>query len=367
MNVEPAVEKSIRRNRLVMKRGKVGIYALLTFCVLACAALVVWNHVDTGLKMTGEHSGLELFFVLIFTLATCVNAYFINRSLLKVWNQFTAVTAEVREYDVERFKLFKDSLDAVSLGLGLQPPALTVVNMKTANSLSFTKGGRKFVGVSPSLLSADLTQAEVEAVMAHEIAHTASGESLKRPPLLGLFLFFVLLYPLTVVLGAAVSDGLSLPLIAVTPIVSFFGFVFTGIALVIKYGAGNPEMPRFPQDILADSVAVKITSDPGSLKSALHKLCGLMVNSRDMPSERLTFSRLFVGPLKHWSIREQMETFDYAPDYETTVEHNFMKDMKEFIRRENDLLDERFENVSLIEQNSWQAFDQDWRRFTKSV
>jgi len=47
------------------------------------------------------------------------------------------------------------------------------------------------------------------------------------------------------------------------------------IALVIKYGAGNPEMPRFPQDILADSVAVKITSDPGSLKSALHKLCGL--------------------------------------------------------------------------------------------
>jgi hypothetical protein len=44
-----------------------------------------------------------------------------------------------------------------------------------------------------------------------------------------------------------------------------------------------------------------------------------------------------------------------------------MKDMKEFIRRENDLLDERFENVSLIEQNSWQAFDQDWRRFTKSV
>jgi len=79
-----------------------------------------------------------------------------------------------------------------------------------------------------------------------------------------------------------------------------------------------------------------------------------MVNSRDMPSERLTFSRLFVGPLKHWSIREQMgDVWTTLQINETTVEHNFMKDMKEFIRRENDLLDERFENVSLIEQNSW--------------
>ena len=348
MNVEPAVEKSIHRNLLAMKRGKVGIYALLAFCVLACAAVAVWNHVDTGLQMKGQYSGLELFFILAFTLATCVNAFFINRSLLKVWNQFTAVTAEVREYDAGRFKLFKDSLDTVSLGLGLQPPMLSVVNMKTANSLSYTKGGRKFVGVSPELLSADLTQAEVEAVMAHQIAHTASGESLKRPPLLGLFVFFVLLYPLSVVLGAAGSDGLSLPLVTVAPLVSFFGFIFAGIILVIKYGAGNPEMPRFPQDILADSVAVKITSDPGSLKSALLKLCGLMVKSKDMPAERLTFSRLFVGPLKHWSVPEQMKTFDYAPAYETTIENNLIKDMKEFIGLENNLLDERFENLGLI-------------------
>jgi len=93
------------------------------------------------------------------------------------------VTTE--DYDHRRYDIFNNALDAVCLGMGQDAPLVIVVDLPSPNSFNPLFGGKRVVAVTPALLSFDLTQAEVEAVMAVAAAKQAYWERFDRTGLPG--------------------------------------------------------------------------------------------------------------------------------------------------------------------------------------
>ena len=98
--------------------------------------------------------------------AGCLVAYVVMRLFRRA--------PPTESYDRARFNLFRSSLDGVSLGLGLEAPGLVVLNELFPDSFVTRVGGKRVVAISPPLLGLDLTNQEVEAIMAVGLANILS-------------------------------------------------------------------------------------------------------------------------------------------------------------------------------------------------
>jgi Zn-dependent protease with chaperone function len=173
-----------------------------------------------------------------------------------------------RDYDQAEYESFKSALEGVSIGMGMSPPDLAVLGVPTVNSIAFREGRKPAVGVTAEALKAGLSRSEKEAMMAHEIAHLtledcflASSSAAFEYAAYGLGLLFLLLAALVAV---AVNIYLLLFLL---PLFAPLAVVFADRRLRRRRKA----LYRH-NDLLADSIAAKLVSDPACLRKTVEKL-----------------------------------------------------------------------------------------------
>ena len=107
--------------------------------------------------------------ILVTTFALIIAGAIIYLFVL-VWRSSMTRLRPVDDYDGTRFERFNDSLAALSLGVGIQAPGLIVMKAGFPDAWVATFGTGHVIAVSPSLLSMDLTDQEVEAIMAASLA-----------------------------------------------------------------------------------------------------------------------------------------------------------------------------------------------------
>lgn len=409
MGFEPEVENRIAvyRRRARMRKAIILIPILFTSlicCFMLVNALAVHNSVSnvgnliddinrsTGKPVIPGHSVYFPALLIVFAVWGSITVLFLltyyYAILQPVMRQYKFRSGSVGDDNQHRYSLFKDSLEAVSIAAGIPSPKLMVVNLATANSLTFETGDKLTVGVTPELLGADLSRHEVEAVMAHQAARISIRSGLKAPLFLSLktvlavaCLVFILPIVTAVILGNELI--IALPLLAAPLLATWTTLVVQPYlpwkrltyyeAVNRPYGlfsgsspshTATAQLPSNDETLIADSLAVKITSNPGALKSAVQKLVVLMENATVMPNQTITFPYLFIGPLKNWDtappagLAYRLRGFLIPKGAPAPSEKLIKSEVNAFITAQRDLLSERIDNLEAVETGEWRQFQE---------
>ncbi len=180
------------------------------------------------------------------------------------------------DYDRAEYESFKSALEGVSIGLGISPPALAVLGIPTVNSIAFREGRKPGVGVTAEALKAGLSRSEKEAMMAHEIAHIALGDYFLASSSAafeyagyGLGILFLLMAILVTIAINVYLPIFLLPLFA--PLI---------VVLVDRRLRQEKKILYRHNDLLADTIAAKLASDPECLRKTIEKLWALSEQTR---------------------------------------------------------------------------------------
>lgn len=376
MNLEPQVENAIKIHRQKSQLLKPLVFAPLVVLLLMYLAFFIFSiGVDTQANWEFDPimAGMVGFsFLLLFMALT-----YLLSVMGPARREFESLTRESSQHNRMSFRKFQGALHAVSIGVGVNTPDLVVLEMATVNTLSFVKDSNT-VGVTRDALEANLDSSEIEAVMAHELAHVIAGDALKPPKPFGVSGL--------VLLGLA---ALALPIPLVIPLIGNNAstaniFIFVSLllpaasivtsAFVMKkpYSISKLNPYYHHKDILADSVAAKLTKNPAALMSAIEKMSELMRRSRYVPKDTICFTQLFIGPLKAWPIDVDLEKPSFAavtakfrqflPQHDPWLQRERIEDalrqeMMAFFTWEAHLIRDRLENLRMIKANKWEAFE----------
>jgi Zn-dependent protease with chaperone function len=196
------------------------------------------------------------------------------------------------EYNLGEYESFESALEGVCIGLGMRPPELAALGIPTVNTIAFREKGNPGVGVTAEALKAGLSQSEKEAMMAHEMAHIALGDYFLASSSAGfeyagygLGLLFLLMAVLVTVAVNVYLLFFLLPLFA--PLV---------VVLADNRLRKKRRMLYRHNDLLADTIAAKLISDPESLRKTIEKLWALSEETRAVIPRTAHFQRyLFVS------------------------------------------------------------------------
>jgi Zn-dependent protease with chaperone function len=350
LKMEPQVIESIKRYRRQVFLQKLAVLAPLALAISACVvALVVLTAAGPGdwkLVLMGEN-GSPSFLLWIFPLALAALLL-----LLAVRRGPEALVVAEEPGDGSSGP-FRRALEGVSAAAGFPAPPLRVLDIPTANSLAFLEGRKPAVGVSREALPLGRNPRRAEAMMAHELAHVLTGElypaSMRRRfQLTGWAMISLELVLLTlVILMAGLSLWAGLLLLAVAPLLLFWA------------GWRSRFIGRH-NDLLADSVAVKLTYDPEGFRETLEELDRLFMENREFfplkarypyylfayrvrPEEQMAWARQIAGRL-----------------YSEDQDEEFSEDMGKWIERSSRFpratLDMRLRNLEAIDLGHWPAF-----------
>ena len=339
MNLEPQVLESIDRNR-----RKVLYEELL---VLIPVALLIAAAVFLIMFAFKRNVGIAAIVMLAIAIAI---ALILTRSVSKSFKWFVKPAEEFKPVSLE---LFQEQLEAVSIGAGIKTPDLVVIDVPSVNSVAFTRHGRPTVGVTKRAAEHPFSKEEAEAMMAHEVAHILINDTLKPLDAWHLktlpFILLVALALLTIpAFWIAASSHSRFNNAVVVLSVIFFIWVGTISDFIIR----RLDIARRHDDFLADSIAAKLTSDPGALRQAILHLDGLLDHAIELPLDNFCSRHLFICPHNltkrqkaNMSLRDAL--FKYGDSEETT---------DELLKREKKAIDWRIRNLDAIEHGHWPAF-----------
>lgn len=407
MALEPAVEKSIREHRLrSMWHHVIPIVPLVAVLAL-CVVLLVLGFTRNGgaiTRLPGDPSirSFRLFPIVILTILPfiyLVPAYI--KWVRPANNQFKRITREAENYDRVSYNRFRRGLESVSVGMGTSPPALVVLDFPGANTISFRLNSPA-IGVTREALQADLTQHEIESIMAHELTHLMGGDELRSPNSFrgfsGAILVAVVLLPILSywIAPRGFASAPYLLMVYLVPFISMFAVPFSMWLKTRPYSISSINRYYFHKDILADSVSARLTKHPKAMKSAIEKMVDLMYQSEEVPNETIAFTQMFVGPLKEWqtdienyvpgtlsTILNSMgqvaasqydvsrnpggtwerlftgygERYPTAEQRRAAIEQSMDVQMRGFIWWEKKLVNARIDNLDRVERNYWEAFE----------
>jgi len=376
MAFEPQVEKSIRQHRQRRKTYDLIVITPIVVFILISLIFMAVNIASSGGDQQGSLfdtdsvdpemqsilSGLRLFGVLVPILAIFIFMFQMGQigftRLVPVLKDFNSFTVRATEYNHHHLQRFQDSLQAVSIGSGIPTPTLAVLNCPTANAVAFREKGTMTVGITRELLEAGLSAHEAEAVMAHEVSHIVSGDDLRSPNAafyLGGAIYVFLTVVLCIGFAFTVKDPTAF-FITSTLLLPLLALISAPLSLYLMmrpYSISALNPVYFHNDVFADSIAAKLTGNPKALTGAIVSLTGLMNSSMEMPKQKSVFTQLFIGPLKRWPLELPKSTRSVSRGEYRAMKEN---EMDRFIGWENKLLRARLDNLKMIEQNKWEAF-----------
>jgi heat shock protein HtpX len=256
---------------------------LLTFVVKGFFGIHTSERGALGLSVSAKEAMVVLFFALaaggIHILHSMANAMKYVESNL---------SAEAIDKTDRYHGLFSDLVDEVNVATGSKYKVKPVVIPTVAlNAFSMAdQRGNAIIGVTEGLLS-KLTRQQLEAVVAHEMAHVASGDSLQTTVGCALFGVYAAMAGAAKVglkggrhvRGSGRGTGsilLLLLLVYLTLAITQFFYRLIRFALSRE------------RELRADAIAVRLTRDPISLAEALQKISagwrGIGYIQRDLAS-----------------------------------------------------------------------------------
>lgn len=171
------------------------------------------------------------------------------------------------------YVMFRDALDSVSIGAGVPAPGMLISRLPTVNSLPVHRGGKPHVAFTKEALEAGLSFGEAEAMASQSLAKLMMGRIWEAPAIFksGLMPFFLLgvfLFLGTMTLLACLPDKADYLVI-----VAVFGLaIIASLGRLGNFLFYHGDSARCHNDALADSVAVKITGDPSTMRSLIEEL-----------------------------------------------------------------------------------------------
>ncbi len=347
MNLEPAVLHAIetRKKRVFMWKALIVVIVLIGVLAIAAMLISVLSTKTPPHAEPDNHKSLNrglltiVGLFLVFDLALLIaQAMGIPRARVRRRAELRTLTP-AQSSQINRYR---DGVEGASLALGLDPPEGAVLDIARTSYLLFEDDdGTPVIGMTPALLAADLTMEEAGSLMAQAVARLAVGDILSRRTgnptgiafltcleCCGISLFIL-------VLGIALRQGqgyqYSLPVLGLSAIVVFAasaGTLFLDRILA---------KVQLNSEVLADSIGVKITSDPASMEKLLFKLA-------DDSLDGIASPRSIIG---------------YAVDFDRGRPLEVQPPPMT-------LLNERILNLRHIEKGDWAVFERHYRPPRKS-
>jgi len=335
---DPQVLRSISEHR---RRVRIDQGLVLLPVALALICLVLLMVLERKVAIIG---GIAIAATaIILTILVC--------NLNKRYRRFTTPASKYRNVSGD---LFKEQLEAVSIGAGIPFPDLVVLDLPTVNAVAFLKDGEPAVGVTSKAVSRPFSRLEAEAIMAHEVAHITIGDIL-RPldawslrliafeALLSLALTALVTFLLSLIFGLDIHPAVFfVSVVTIFWVGTIFGFVFRRFDFASRH-----------DDILADSIAAKLTEDPSALKTAIQEVDRSVSRARKLPDNDHCSRHLFICPHHFKKIpRSRLSLRDDLVVMGLSTEDSEMQ-----LRRAAETIPKRLINLDAIEQGHWPAFD----------
>ncbi len=293
MTLEPPVLRSIKKYRrrvAVRQLAIVGfpvLLALVVALVMFAAGLDLGPPDRTHPLKSGPVAGVV---VALLFLAMPVLIYFFVAAYQrrKFRNEVLAFVSPFA--DETMTPRFANGLSGACIATDLEEPNLVAarIGQLSTFSFAFSRGGLN-VAVTREVLDAGLSSHEAESLMAREVATILLGDYVKTAlwfspervaamaPTFIVFLLFLLGLFLNSKELLLVGTGMMFVVFVVT----YMSDLYEGLMKLLFRGLGRRD------ELLVDSIAVKITGNPMALSSALARLEGLGLLGHPQPTLKL--------------------------------------------------------------------------------
>ena len=245
------------------RRRKTRLLLLFAPVLLETVALaiipIMWALLHSGPFFTGLEPGTGADWVAwsVFIALALIPLAF----LLAAWTE----RLPVAKSPAPAISDYVDAANSLSIGAGVPAPAVVALSIPTVNALAFRSGRKWSIGITEAALDAGLSQQQVEALAAHELAHLLLREGFAVPEartrslvalmfgvlIVGPFVFWSFMFGFHWYLGVA-------------------AFAWTFVCLFWGLPAGR--RLRRNDDVLADTVASRLTYNPAALSETIKLL-----------------------------------------------------------------------------------------------
>jgi Zn-dependent protease with chaperone function/Zn-finger nucleic acid-binding protein len=253
------------------------LYFISVFILASIAKVGIYLRQSLAIPTTGFHLfGLDTVYILIIALSAAIlHWYYSNRNVVpKILNLLRAQPPDKHDKYHTKFNNVVDEIKAAAGGIAVERYIIPTGSMN-AFALADLQG-RKVVGLTEGLLSR-ATRDELQAVVAHEIAHIISNDCLETTITCSLFGMYSegvaqltkmmsRHHPSTSSLFEKESnrDAITMGVLAI-PIFILLFFIDLGSQLLNMFISREKEYR-------ADAAAVRLTRNPLSLASALYRI-----------------------------------------------------------------------------------------------
>ncbi|MGB7054982.1 MAG: zinc metalloprotease HtpX [bacterium] len=255
----------------------VSLYFLSVFILASIVKVAIYLRQSLAIPTTEFHLfGLDTLYILLIALiAAILHWYYSNRNVVpKILNLLRAQPPDKHDKYHTKFNNVVDEIRASAGGIAVECYIIPTGSMN-AFALADLQG-RKLVGITEGLLSR-ATRDELQAVVAHEIAHIISNDCLETTITCSLFgMYSEVFAQLTKMMSRhqpstsplfekeSNKDAITMGVLAI-PIFILLFFIDLGSQLLNMFISREKEYR-------ADAAAVRLTRNPLSLASALYRI-----------------------------------------------------------------------------------------------
>lgn len=245
-------------------------YFLIAIILSNAAKFFFVMQLELAGKMRPLLSGKQILYVLLFAFTAAVlhTAYSMTNAMSFIKQNLRTKNIDLSD---KYHKQFNNIVEEVNVATGSKYKIIPMVIPTVAmNAFAISDLGKNaIVGVTEGLLS-KLTRQQLQAVVAHEIAHVASGDSFQSTIACSLFgIYAAMLNGIKNIFGGGRirgygrgGGGIILFLFFIYIILSVMQFFYNMIRLFLSRD----------RESRADAIAVRLTRDPISLSEALYAI-----------------------------------------------------------------------------------------------
>ncbi len=299
MALDPVVLKSISKYKGKVLRRQLAIVTLPIIIAIVTAIVMLaggWLHVERTDK--GESpfkhpapvvSAIGIFLAMPLGLYLGIAAY--QRKTFKMF----VISHMLAPFDPSATRHFTSGLEGASIAAGIDAPDLVMMDIPGLASLSFQFArGETETGVTLDTLSCDLTDHEAQALMAREVATILMNDQLKAAlwfsPERAAAFMPTLVYFLMCIVGILLNN---IPFLLVATGLMFVVFITSYVTNIYEWVLKRLFRGLEARDeLLADSIAVKLTVNPRALYTAIEKLSSRGLLGYPQPTLKLVAAQI---------------------------------------------------------------------------
>ncbi|MHB8894501.1 MAG: M48 family metallopeptidase [Candidatus Geothermincolia bacterium] len=329
------------------------------FGVLWIAACVAFY------TLLNDTPGNRLYMAIAFVIVAFVLFQRVGPWFYTIWKSYKALAGDGKTKYSSELSRWQSAALGVSIAAGVKSPDVVPLSVMSANALTMRRGRSFVIGVSDAALTSDLSDVEIEAIVAHEIARIVTLTYIPPPSLIQYRTLLVALISIAVlaVLAFVFSPiGVALLLILLIPgvfllrrILGYAELPTEDSPFVLSRSAGPEDDYCLQSEILCDSLAARWISNPEALRDAIERLYAL--NREIVPAKRelLVANYMFILP---GNLPPQKSTYvssDIPPQKAALISLGLVLQQPDAPSRSKVCLEERLSNLEAILDGSWNS------------